>query len=59
MQLTEAHKQNQEICTAMTELGVNPRPTVSEWINKKQEQKRIQIKGTLQEWERLTDTVPG
>ena len=51
-QLNEAHKQNQEITSAMSDLGVNPRPTVAEWIKRKQEQKRTQIKGTLEEWER-------
>ena len=53
-QLDEAHTRNSQITSAMTSLGVNPRPTVAEWIKRKDEHKRTQLKGTLQEWERYS-----
>lgn len=52
MQLDEAHKQNMEITQAMTELGINPRPTVTEWLNKKKEQRRAELEESLKQWER-------
>ena len=51
-QISDAHEQNKEVAQEMSKLGINPRLTVAEWMQKKQEQKRSQIKDTLQDWER-------
>ena len=51
-QISDAHERNKEVAQEMSKLGINPRLTVAEWMQKKQEQKRSQIKDTLQDWER-------
>lgn len=51
-QLESAYKVNNEIAHSMSKLGISLRPTVSEWLRKKDEEKRAQIKSTLHSWRR-------
>lgn len=53
-QLESAQKVNSEIAHSMSALGISSRPSVSEWLRRKEEEKKEQIKSKLHNWHRYT-----
>jgi chromosome segregation ATPase len=51
-QLKSAHCVNTQVAKSMAELGISTRPTVSEWLKKKEDEKRNAMKSSLQSWQR-------
>jgi len=51
-ELGRASQENQHVAGLMTELGVNPRPTVAQWLQRKQQQKKAELQGSLITWDR-------
>lgn len=49
-QLENAHKVNTEVATSMSALGISPRPTVSEWLKRKDKEKTNSLKTSLHNW---------
>lgn len=51
-QLQQAKAQNAEIDQIMGSMGVNPRPTVSMWLEQKNKQKKAVMQEALIDWDR-------
>ena len=51
-QIESAYSQNSQLASTMGKMGLSSRPTVSEWLQRKQEEKRTQLKDTLVGWSR-------
>uniref|UniRef100_A0A1X7VBH3 Uncharacterized protein n=2 Tax=Amphimedon queenslandica TaxID=400682 RepID=A0A1X7VBH3_AMPQE len=49
-QINSARKINSEIAHSMSALGISSRPSVSEWLRKKDEEKKEQLKFKLHDW---------
>ena len=56
-QLENAHRVNTEISKSMSELGISPRPTVSEWLKRKNDEKKDSLKTTLHSWNKYNTSV--
>ena len=52
-QIHSARKINSEIAHSMSALGISSRPSVSEWLRKKDEEKKEQFKSKLDDWHKL------
>ena len=51
-ELGKASRENEELAGLMSELGVNPRPTVAQWLKCKQLQKKAEMQESLIAWDR-------
>ena len=50
--LKEAHAENAKLTQLMSSMGINPRPTVAEWIKQKNDQKKTAMQEALMNWDR-------
>ena len=51
-----AREENAKLTRLMSSMGINPRPTVSEWIKQKNEQKKSAMQEALIDWDRGKQT---
>ena len=51
-QLKEARDENAKLTQLMSSMGINPRPTVAEWIQQKNKQKKTAVQEALINWDR-------
>ena len=51
-QLTAARLENSKISRLMGEMGESPRPTVAQWLQQKQQQKKRNMQEALMSWDR-------
>ena len=49
--LMEAHEDNAKLTQLMNTMGINPRPTIAEWIRQKNEQKKNTMREALIDWD--------
>ena len=49
--LETASNQNAMLNNTLKTMGVSPKPTVSEWIKQKQEQKKVKLQNNLISWD--------
>ena len=54
-QLQEAHDENTKLSTIMADMGVSPRPTVSQWLQQKTIQKKSYLQDALINWDRTKE----
>ncbi len=47
-----AAQENHSVATIMGKMGVNPRPTVAQWLQRKQMQKKAEMQESLITWDR-------
>ena len=52
-QLMAARAENEKIRRLMGEMGVSPRPTVAQWLQQKEQQRKRDIQEALISWDRL------
>ena len=52
-QLDSVDRQHSMLASEMGKMGLSPRPTVAEWLEKKNRQKKEQLKSSLINWKRL------
>ena len=50
--LKAAHEENAKLTQLMNSMGINPRPTVAEWIKQKNNQKKTTVQEALINWDR-------
>ena len=51
-QLCRANQDNLALTNTMSELGINPRPTVAQWLQRKQLQKKTAMQDSLINWDK-------
>lgn len=56
-QLDSTHQRNCELAVEMGKMGLSSPPTVAEWLNKKNGQKKEHLKESLMNWKRLVISV--
>ena len=51
-QLHQARAENDKLSNLMGKMGINPRPTVAQWLQQKREQKKAAMQEALISWDR-------
>ena len=51
-QLLHARRENEKLSALMGEMGINPRPTVAQWLQRKQLQQKSTLQDSLIKWDR-------
>ena len=57
-QLNSIHQQNNMLAAEMGRMGLSSQPTVAEWLEKKNKQKKEELRNSLIHWKRLISTWP-
>lgn len=51
-QLAQARQENDKLSRVMGALGVSPRPTVAQWLQRKQMERKAKLQDSLISWDR-------
>ena len=51
-QLSQARQENEKLSHMMGHMGVNPRPTVAQWLQRKQMERKAKLQDSLISWDR-------